>query len=107
VRRPKRPIRKTGSPQRARCERSIPTNAHLTYTITLSWNEEEGAYIGQAQELVGIKGTGNTYEDALASLLEAIRWWREQRGEGSSSPVSPMLMVDPDAGDPEEPPEIG
>ena len=48
-------------------------NEQLTYTIILHWSEEQGAYMGQAQELVGIEGSGSTYEEALASVLEAIR----------------------------------
>jgi predicted RNase H-like HicB family nuclease len=27
--------------------------------------------------VVGVAGSGSTYEEALASALEAIRWWQE------------------------------
>ena len=79
----------------------------LPSTIILRWSEAQGASIGQVQELVGIEGTGTTYEDALASILEAMRWWRERSGEGSSSPFSQMLMREPDETEQAEPPETG
>jgi predicted RNase H-like HicB family nuclease len=81
-------------------------NEQPAYTIILHWSEEQGAYIGQVQDLVGIEGSGSTYEEALASVLEAIRWWREQSGEGTPSPFSQMLMREPAETDGEEPPEI-
>ena len=65
-----------------------------TFTILLRWSEQEGAYMGEVPDLVGVQGTGSTYEEALASVLEAIRWWHKMSGEGSSSPVSQMLMED-------------
>ena len=43
------------------------------FTVILRWSEEQGASIGQVQKLVGIEGTSSTYEEALASVLEAIR----------------------------------
>jgi predicted RNase H-like HicB family nuclease len=77
-----------------------------TLSILLHWSRDQQVYIGTVPDLVGVEGTGNTYEEALASVREAIRWWHQMRGEGSSSPVSQMLMEDTaeaDAG--EEPPQ--
>jgi predicted RNase H-like HicB family nuclease len=77
-----------------------------TYTILLRWSEDQHIYLGQVPDLIGVEGTGSTYEEALAAVQEAIRWWRKMSGEGSSSPVSQMLMEDSseaDAG--EEPPQ--
>ena len=54
-------------------------NEHLTFTIILRWSEEQSAYVGQVEDLIGLEGTGSTYEDALASTLEAMRWWQENR----------------------------
>ena len=64
------------------------------FNLLLQWNKEQQVYIGTVPELVGVEGTGNTYEEALASVREAIRWWHRMSGEGSSSPVSRMLMED-------------
>ncbi len=61
------------------------------YTITLRWSEPQHVFIAQVQELPGCEGSGATYETALASVLEAIRWWHEASGEGEASPFSQML----------------
>lgn len=63
-----------------------------TFTLTLSWSEEQQVYIGKVQDVVGVEGTGSTYEEALASVLEALRWWRQMSGEGSATPFSQMLF---------------
>ena len=81
-------------------------NEQPTFTITLSWSEEEGAYIGQAEDLVGVAGSGSTYEEALASVLEAIRWRQERNGEEEPSPFSQMLLEDTsESEEGEEPPQ--
>jgi predicted RNase H-like HicB family nuclease len=77
---------------------------HLTYTIWLRWSKGHQAYFAEVPGLPGVQGSGKTYEEALASVLEAIRWWREKDGEGSSSPFSQMLMREPSETE-EEPPE--
>lgn len=82
-------------------------NEHPTFTIILRWSKEHRAYVGQVQELLGVEGSGNTYEEALASVLQAIRWLQEQNGEGSSSLFSQMLMRGPDETEQEEPPQTG
>ena len=71
-------------------------NERPMYTLILRWREKQRAYIGQVQELVGVEGTGSSYQEALASTLEAMRWWSERSGEGSSSPFSQMLMREPE-----------
>ena len=48
-------------------------NEHPTFTIILRWDEQQSAYIGQVPEIVGVEDSGSTYEEALASVLEAIR----------------------------------
>ena len=64
-------------------------NEQSTFTIILRWSEEQGAYIGQAPEIVGVEGSGSTYEEALASVLEAIRWWQEMSTRQPTPPVQP------------------
>jgi predicted RNase H-like HicB family nuclease len=67
---------------------------HYTYTIVLRWSEPEQVYRAEVPAIPGCQGSGRTYEEALASVQHAIRWWHERSGEGSSSPVSQMLMED-------------
>jgi predicted RNase H-like HicB family nuclease len=64
-------------------------NEHPTFTITLYWSEEQGAYVGQVEELVGVASSGSTYEEALASTLEAIRWWQEMTTRQPRPPAQP------------------
>jgi predicted RNase H-like HicB family nuclease len=72
------------------------------FSILLRWSRDQQVYIGTVPDLVGVEGTGNTYEEALASVREAIRWWQRRSGEGSSSPVSQMLMEDASEADASE-----
>ena len=66
--------------------------AHYPYTIVLRWSEQEHLYRAEVPAIKGCEGSGDSYEAALASVLEAIRWWQEWSGEGSASPFSQMLM---------------
>lgn len=59
-----------------------------TFTIILRWDEEQQVYLGTVPDIVGLEGTGSTYEEALASALEAIRWWQEMsRGRPHPPPA--------------------
>jgi predicted RNase H-like HicB family nuclease len=62
---------------------------HERATIILRCDEQQGAYIGQAPEIVGVEGSGSTYEEALASVLEAIRWWQEMSSRQPTPPIQP------------------
>ena len=53
----------------------------------------------------GSRRSGKSYEEALASALEAIRWWQETSGEGSAAPFSQMLMEEPSEPEEHEPEE--
>lgn len=79
---------------------------HPTFTVVLRWSHAQHAYIGQVQELPGVEGSGTSYEEALASVLQALRWRQERDGEEEPSPFSQMLLHN--AAEPEEdeePPE--
>lgn len=62
---------------------------HPTFPIILRWSEEQGASIEQVQKLAGVEGTVSTYEEALASVPEAIRWWQEMSARQPTPPVYP------------------
>lgn len=47
------------------------------YTITIFWSDEDRAYIAVAEELEGCSARGETYEDALKEVRQAIRLWLE------------------------------
>lgn len=81
-------------------------NKKKRYTILLRWSTAQNAYLGQVQELDGVEGSGKSYEEALASVLQALRWRQERNGEEEPSPFSQMLMNEPsEAEEGEEPPE--
>jgi predicted RNase H-like HicB family nuclease len=66
--------------------------SHYPYTIILRWSEQDQIYRAEVPAIPGCEGSGHTYEAALASALDAIRWWHERSGEGSASPFSQMLF---------------
>ena len=54
-------------------------NEQPTFTMIHCQIEQQDASIGQIQEMAGIEGTGSTYEEALASVLEVLHWWQKMR----------------------------
>src|SRR5262249_37831972 len=66
---------------------NVSLNEQPTFAGILRWSEEQGAAIEQVQELVGVAGSGSTYEEALASTLEPIRWWQHMSTRQSIPPV--------------------
>lgn len=73
--------------------------------IWLRWSEDHQAYLAVVPELPSVEGSGKSYEEALASALEAIRWWQETSGEAEPSPFSQMLMEDTPESEENEPEE--
>ena len=72
----------------------------------MRWSTVHNAYLGQVQELDGVEGSGKSYEEALASVLQALRWRQERDGEEEPLPFSQMLMnATPEPEEDEEPPE--
>ena len=53
------------------------------YNITLHWDEQQHTYIAEADDLPGVTGKGNTRENAIAAVEDAIRWWLESATEGT------------------------
>ena len=47
------------------------------YTITIFWSGEDQAYIAVVEELKGCSAWGDTYEDALKEVRQAMRLWLE------------------------------
>lgn len=65
----------------------MPTS-QLTYLIVIRWSASERAYIAKAPGLSGCIGTGDTYQSALASCLEAMQW-RAEHAEQRREPLPP------------------
>ena len=47
------------------------------YEIVIFWSDEDDVYVTYAPELPGCMAHGDTYEDALKSILEAMDLWLE------------------------------
>ena len=47
------------------------------YTITIFWSDDDHAYIAVVEELEGCSAWGETYEDALKEVRQAMRLWLE------------------------------
>lgn len=57
------------------------------YEIIMYWSKEDEAFIAEVPELPGCMAHGDTQEDALASIKEAMRLWLDTAREfGDSIP---------------------
>ncbi len=45
------------------------------YEIIMYWSNEDDAFIAEVPELPGCMAHGDTYEEALANIKEAMRLW--------------------------------
>jgi predicted RNase H-like HicB family nuclease len=61
------------------------------YPILICWDEEQHMYIADVPDLSTCTGSGATYTEALASVLEALEWWQERtrRTRKPSAPRPP------------------
>ena len=50
----------------------------LRYPILICWDEEQEAFVADVPDLPTCTGSGATYAEALASVLEALQWWQER-----------------------------
>ena len=47
----------------------------LKYEIIIFWSDADEAYVADVPELPGCMAHGDTYEDALKSISEAMEFW--------------------------------
>lgn len=45
------------------------------YQVVIFWSDEDDLYVAYAPELPGCMAHGNTYEEALKSIREAMELW--------------------------------
>ena len=65
----------------------MPTTP-LTYLLVIRWSARERAFVAKAPGLSGCIGTGDTYQAALQSCLEAMQW-RAEQAEMHRHPLPP------------------
>lgn len=63
-------------------------NTPLIYLIVLRWSACDRAFVAKAPGLSGCIGTGDTYQAALNSCLEAMQW-RAEQAEQRRQPLPP------------------
>lgn len=51
------------------------------YEIIMYWSNEDAAFIAEVPELPGCMAHGDTQEDALANIKEAMRLWGDTARE--------------------------
>lgn len=56
-------------------------NTQPTYLVVIRWSVRDRAFVAKAPGLSGCIGTGDTYQAALNSCLEAMQWRAEQAAQ--------------------------
>lgn len=64
------------------------TNTPLTYLLVIRWSARDRAFVAKAPGLPGCIGTGESYQAALQSCLEAMQW-RAEQAETQRQPLPP------------------
>jgi predicted RNase H-like HicB family nuclease len=59
------------------------------YPIVICWDDEQEAFIADVPDLPTCTGSGATYAEALASVLEALEWWQERTHRTRKPPAEP------------------
>lgn len=49
----------------------------LKYEVVIFWSDEDDLYVTYAPELPGCMAHGDTYEDALKNITDAMNFWVE------------------------------
>ena len=63
----------------------------LKYEIVIFWSDEDKLYVTYAPELPGCMAHGDTYEDALKNILDAMDFWIETAQEISKPTPIPKV----------------
>lgn len=58
------------------------------YEIIIYWSNEDQAFLAEVPELSGCMAHGNSYEEALRNVRDAMAFWLDvAREQGESIPV--------------------
>lgn len=58
------------------------------YEIIIYWSDQDQAFLAEAPELPGCMAHGNSYDQALQNIQEAMQLWLEvAREQGKTIPV--------------------
>ncbi len=59
------------------------------YEIIIYWSNEDQAFLAEAPELPGCMAHGNSYEEALRNVRDAMAFWLDVAREQSESIPAP------------------
>lgn len=65
------------------------------YEIVIYWSNEDQAFLAEAPELPGCMAHGNSYEEALRNVRDAMAFWLDvarEQGEPIPTPKGRRLM---------------
>ncbi len=82
----------------------------LKYAVVIFWSDEDDLFLAYAPELPGCMAHGDTYEDALKSITEAMALWLDVAREFKDRVPEPLvreIIFDIHAEAPESPVETG
>ena len=58
------------------------------YEIIIYWSDEDQAFLAEAPELPGCMAHGDSYEEALRNVRDAMAFWLDvAREQGESIPI--------------------
>ena len=60
------------------------------YQVVINWSSADNAYIAQAPELLGCWAHGETYQEALAEIEQAIGLWIDTATEFGDPVPEPL-----------------
>ena len=66
-------------------------HTQLTSLVVIRWSARDRAFVAKAPGLSGCIGTGDTYQAALTSCLEAMQW-RAEQAEQHEHPLPPAEL---------------
>ena len=78
----------------------------LKYEVAIFWSDEDELFVTYAPELPGCMAHGDTYEDALKNILDAMNFWIEtvqETGKPTPSPKVNRITFDMHQAAPEMP----
>lgn len=65
------------------------------YEIIIYWSDEDQAFLAETPELPGCMAHGNSYEEALRNVQDAMAFWLDvarEQGESIPAPKGRRLM---------------
>ena len=65
------------------------------YEIIIYWSDEDQAFLAEAPELPGCMAHGDSYEEALRNVRDAMAFWLDvarEQGESIPTPKGRRLM---------------